>query len=329
MNRTSQELNILITSAGRRVELVQCFQAAAHRLSLASRVIAADLSPESPALYFADDSRTVPPVLDYDYVPRLIEIANQARIALIVPTIDTELLALAQNKSRIERETSAKVLISDEAVVSVCRDKRRTQEFFESNGFGAPNMVSDAQIALGEVALPAFVKPAGGSSSVNAFPARTREELDFFVRYVPNPIVQEYVAGQEFSVDAFSDFEGNPISVVPRVRLATRSGEISRGRVVRDRQIQDQVLHLLDRLRPTGPVTIQCIRSEDGVVRFIEINPRFGGGAPMSIKAGADSCEKLYRLLRGEQLAFDDSWRHNVLCLRFDQTVVVEGPSRS
>ena len=35
-------------------------------------------------------------------------------------------------------------------------------------------------------------------------------------------------------------------------------------------------------------MTLQCIVTSDHHIRFIEINPRFGGGAPLGIAAGAD-----------------------------------------
>jgi len=50
-----------------------------------------------------------------------------------------------------------------------------------------------------------------------------------------------------------------------------------------------------------GQNTIQCFL-RDGKPLFIEINPRFGGAANLSIRAGADSPSYLLRLMRGETL---------------------------
>jgi carbamoyl-phosphate synthase large subunit len=55
---------------------------------------------------------------------------------------------------------------------------------------------------------------------------------------------------------------------------------------------------------------------------YIEINPRFGGGAPLSIMAGADSAEALLRLIRGEKLVFRDrAAEDGSIFSRFDQSV--------
>ena len=70
---------------------------------------------------------------------------------------------------------------------------------------------------------------------------------------------------------------------------------------------------------------MQMIRQEStGDDYYIEINPRCGGGAPLSMKAGADSAEALLRLLNGEKLAFvDNAAEDGAIYSRFDQSVRV------
>ena len=49
-----KEINVLILSAGRRVELINCFKEARDNLRIKGKVIAADLSDTAPAIYHAD-----------------------------------------------------------------------------------------------------------------------------------------------------------------------------------------------------------------------------------------------------------------------------------
>ena len=109
---------------------------------------------------------------------------------------------------------------------------------------------------------------------------------------------------------SFLDFNSNPITIVPRLRLATRSGEISKGLIVKHRIIIDTIKNMMDKFKFIGHITVQLKIDKD--IKFIEINPRFGGGAPMSIAAGADSCENLYRLLMGEQLSYNEVYEDDV-----------------
>lgn len=323
--KEKKEINILILSAGRRVELVRCFDAARNRLEVKGGIYAMDASELAPALYFADDRIIAPLISDNDgYIKCIIDTCNKFDIHLIVPTIDTELILLSERKEEIENSTNAKVLISSKEVIRICRDKKNTQKFLEDNGFAVPRMITDKDIEKGDITWPVFIKPLDGSSSVNAFKAEDREELDTFKRIIGEGkyIVQDFMEGTEYTVDAFVDFEGNPITVVPRIRIAVRSGEILKGRIAKNEAIVKDVIRLLKVLKPIGHITLQSMETENGI-KYIEINPRFGGGAPMSIKAGADSCENLYRLLLGEKLSYNEDYRKDLTFLRFDACIML------
>lgn len=316
--------NILILSAGRRVELVNCFKRAKERLGIDGAIVAADCSDLAPALYFADQRAIVPRISEgMEYVDAIIDICNREEICLIVPTIDTELMLLSENKAYIEKNTKAKLLVSDIDVIKVCRDKTNTQRFLEKHGFKVPRMLTEEEINTGNVDFPLFIKPLDGSSSMNAFKVRNEKELFAYLKLIDKPIVQEFMEGVEYTIDAFLDFDSTIITMVPRIRIATRSGEIAKGKIVRDEEITADVRRLLTELKPIGHITVQCMKTKRGV-EYIEINPRFGGGAPMSIMAGADSCENLYRLVRGEKLSYTDDYRENVTFLRFDSSIMLD-----
>lgn len=315
--------NILILSAGRRVELIKCFKKAAERLKIKTKIVAADLMNNAPALYFADKKYQIPRIGDKNYIDSIINICNNENIDLIVPTIDTELLILAEEKEIIENKTNAKVLVSDKKVIQICRNKINTQHFFEENGFCVPKQIAKEDIEQNNVKYPVFIKPLNGSSSINAFKVNNKKELDFFYNYIEDPIVQEFMSGEEYTVDCFLDFDSNIITIVPRKRIATRSGEIIKGKIVKDKTIIEDVKRLLKILNPIGQITIQCMKTNEGI-KYIEINPRFGGGAPMSIKSGANSCENLYRLLNHEKLNYNEEYKDNLTFLRFDDSIMLD-----
>lgn len=314
-------INVLILSAGRRVELVNCFKNAAKELDINSRIIAADLSNMAPAIYFADKYYHIPRIGTDNYLNEIINICNKENIKLIVPTIDTELLILAKNKEYIESKTNAKLLVSDLSVIEICRNKINSQKFFEENHFGVPKMIND--IHSNNFDFPVFIKPLDGSSSINAFKVNNQEELEFFYSYIKNPIVQEMMVGIEYTVDVFLDYNSQIITIAPRQRIATRSGEIAKGKIIKDREIINDVARLMKVLKPIGHITVQCMKTSRGI-QYIEINPRFGGGAPMTIKAGANSCKNLYKLLQGETLTYNEDYRDNVFFLRFDDAIMLD-----
>jgi len=317
------EINILILSAGRRVELVQSFQKAAKNLNVKSNIVAADCSNTAPALYFADRSVILPRISDANYIESLIAACNKENIALVVPTIDTNLLLLTENKSTIEEKTNAKVLISAPSVIKICRDKINTQKFMEENGFGIAKMYTEAELTNEDLQYPLFIKPKCGSSSMDTYKVNNAHELNIYRSIIDDPIIQDFMEGEEFTVDVFLDFESNIITIVPRLRIATRSGEIAKGKIIKDQDIINDVTKLMKVLKPIGHITVQLMKTKKGI-EYIEINPRFGGGAPMSIQCGADSCEYLLKLLMGEKIGYHEDYQDNVTFLRFDNSICLD-----
>ncbi len=133
------------------------------------------------------------------------------------------------------------------------------------------------------------------------FRASTPRELAFFLDYVPDPVVQEYLTGAEYTIDMLCDFRGRPLSVVPRERVVIRSGVIDRGRTSGDRSLIDVALACAGALDFVGAVNIQC-RVADGRPVIFEINPRFSGGIPLTIAAGADFPRMLVELTLGRDV---------------------------
>lgn len=315
--------NVMILSAGRRVELVKRFKRAAKELNVESKILGVDINNLAPALYFCDVKEIIPKISDENYIDVLLDLCKKYDIKLVVPTIDTELLKIAENADKFDK-IGVKVNISTVDVIKICRNKKNTAKWLKENGFDSPRMISDDDLKNNNYKFPLFIKPLDGSSSINAFKIENKRELDFFKDYVPSPIIQEMVFGTEYTIDVFCDFSGNPITIVPRRRLAVRSGEILKGIIDKDRVIIDEIKKIISKLKPYGHITVQCIKSENNVVNILEINPRFGGGAPMSIDAGADSPKNLYRILMGEKLEYNEDYKDKLYFSRFDDAIMID-----
>ncbi len=315
------EHNILITSSGRRVELVKAFIASRNRLGLKGKVICADADITAPTAAFADKAIQIPRINTPEYIDTLKQILIDERIALLIPTIDTELQTLADAKAELEETTGAKILISDAELIALCRDKEKTAKYLTQFGILAPTTYT-LKDALEREIYPLFIKPRDGSSSIGAYKVKSSHELEFFASYVASPVIQDYLEGEEYSVDAFSDLESKIISIVPRKRLAVRGGEILKGQIDLNEKIIASVRELLDRLKPIGPITLQGFLSKDQDFYYTEINPRYGGGAPMSFAAGADSTEWLWRIIAGLQIP-TVTIKDKAIYSRFDQTVEI------
>ena len=108
-----------------------------------------------------------------------------------------------------------------------------------------------------------------------------------YAAQLENYIVQPFIDGREYTIDIFCDWDVRPVSIVPRERLKVRAGEVLKTKIEMDKIMIRESKVLCENFRPCGPMTVQLIRDREGIDRFIEINPRFGGGVPLSMKAGA------------------------------------------
>ncbi|MBQ9520192.1 MAG: ATP-grasp domain-containing protein [Acholeplasmatales bacterium] len=316
-------MKILFTSVGRRVELVQEFKNAAKNLNIDLNIIGADYSDTAPALFFCDSSLKVCKINDENYIPMLIYYCKKEKVDLLIPTIDTDLLILSKYKYKF-KDIGTQVFISSEDKIKICRDKRETALFFDSVGLKTPIPIDDYKKY--DLGFPAFIKPKDGSSSINAFKVNDESELETYSKEVPDYIIAPFIEGTEYTIDAFCDIDGSPIFITPRIRLAVRSGEVLKTQIVQDDKIINEAKKIIENFKPCGPITIQLIRqTTTGDDYYIEINPRFGGGAPLSMKAGANSAEATLKMLAGERLHFvHDAAEDGAVYSRFDQSVRVK-----
>jgi carbamoyl-phosphate synthase large subunit len=316
----AETLNILLTSIGRRVALLEAFRQALADLDVKGRVVAADHSPLAPAFQLADERLLVPPVDGAGYVDALLDICRRRAIGLVVPLIDWELPVLSGTEKHFARE-GARLVLSSRRVVDICRDKQQTFEFLKARGFGTPEVLPYARALEGP--FPLFMKPRFGSSAKDVHYLADRESLEFHHRTSVESVVQEFIRGDEHTVDVYAGVDGVPRVAVPRRRLEVRGGEVSKARTVRHPGIIGQSLRLVEALGEcVGVVTLQCFLLADGAIKFIEINPRFGGGVPLAIRAGAD----FPRWLVGEHLGRKpdirpDAWQDGLVMLRYDAAV--------
>lgn len=322
----SARVAVLFTCIGRRVSLLRSFQEAARCLGLHASFYGTDISPWSPALQQCDGAFLVEPTTHPRYVDQLLSIVRRRDVSLVVPTVDLDLAVLARHQEQFQR-LGCRVLVSDPDVIDTCQDKRRTFGFLRKNGFDTP-LTRSVRTALaaerrGELTWPCFLKRWDGSAGRDNALVHNTGEMRFFARRIPNALCQEFLEGTEYTCDAYVDFEKKVRCIVPRRRIEVRSGEVSKAQVVKHPQIMAQARRLVELLGAgPGVITLQLFVTKEGRIRFTEVNPRFGGGAPLSIRAGADFPKWILQELTGGRpcIGFDD-FTDGLVMLRYDAEV--------
>ena len=297
MNR---EINVLVTAASRRVALIRGFRIAMNNLGLRGKVITTDMNTLSPGLYFSDDHYLVPLTTSREYIPIIRKICRKENIRLLIPTIDDELPIFGMNKE-LFAEDGILIPVSSRDVGEICNDKYLTYRFLKEHDFDTPETYLPENLEIDRVSYPLFLKPRFGRGSVGAYPINSERELRFFLEYVGEPIVQEFLYGKEYTIDVMTDFEGRVLSVVPRERLLIRAGVSDRGRTCKNKTIINLGIKLAETLGLLGVANFQLMMDGDRASIF-EINPRFSGGIALTMASGADFPQNLLRLALGEKL---------------------------
>lgn len=323
MSKTQKCSNeaVLFTCIGRRVSLLEAFREAARRLRLGVRFCGTDVTALAPALHRCDEAFLVEPTTHPRYITRLLSIVEDRRVRLVVPTTDLDLRVLVRHRSRFER-LGCRVLVNEPDVIDICRDKRQTSRFLRQYGFDGPRTLTVrgalAAVRKGQLTWPCLLKPSDGSATKGQALVRNRKELLFFAKRVPNAICQKWLEGTEYTCDVYVDFDRCVRCVVPRRRIEVRSGEISKAP-----RIMEAAADLVRKLGAgPGVITVQLFVTNEDAVKIIEINPRFDGGAPLAIEAGADFPRWILQELAGKRprIAFD-GFQDKLLMLRYDSEV--------
>lgn len=318
--------NILITSAGRRVSLVKAFQKEVKKLNVKAKVFCTDLEPNlSSACVVADDSFQVSRVTDDGYLKELLDLCLVNQVKIVIPTIDTELKVLAENKL-LFTENGITIIVSDIDFIKKCRDKRLIHSFFDSIGFERAKEFDKNQIKY-----PIFVKPSDGSRSVGTYLLNSKDDLTEDIFNNSKNMFLEYLSPNkynEFTIDIYFNKKSEIISIIPRQRIFVRDGEVNKA-CTRKNDIIPFVKEKFKNVKGLcGCITLQVFKHKDKErIVGIEINPRFGGGYPLTYLAGGNFPQWIIQeyIQNKEINEYFEKWKDNMLMLRYDAEVLSYG----
>ena len=186
------------------------------------------------------------------------------------------------------------IVVSDSDLVSIANNKNMTAEFFSSLGVECPKIFQ-----LDSPVFPAIAKLLTVHYLVTYMFSRTKKDYSSSIKSIPNLMLSEYLDPslfEEFTCDAYYDRYHNLKCIVPRLRLEVRAGEVSKGKTVKN-NIIDLFFEKLSKLfGARGCLTFQFFRNrENGSIKLIELNARFGGGVPLTIRRRCEYPCWLYR----------------------------------
>jgi carbamoyl-phosphate synthase large subunit len=308
-------LTVLIPGAGgaAAVSTIKSLRLAGFR----GRIVSTDANPLSAGFALSDSFRVVPKASDPAFYATVSQLIIDEHIDIVFPTSGFDIYTYGRHKADLEQRGIV-VAMSDLDAMTTCADK--WQFYLKTDGvFPLPQ--TSRELTTWSV-FPCFVKPALGKGSRDAYRCYDRTELSFYAARVRDLIVQEYLPGEEYTVDVLSDLEGTPLLAVPRVRLETKEGISTKGTVLKDDELGSLCLEMARHLGLKGPTCMQLKRDHTGALKFLEVNPRIGGGMMFTTLAGVNIPGLLLELISGAAITVP-AWQE-VTVLRYYEEVVLD-----
>ena len=312
-------MNILFLNVGRRCELVKEFKKILPRFHGGGLIFGSDINPLAPALKKVDRAVIFPHSSTEEFEGLFVSFCKKNSIGLVIPTIDPDLKFLSQKLESYKKSLpNTLILVSSPEVVALTEDKRKTKEFFRSHGSVVPNYLDPENV----VDFPVFIKPAAGSAGEGAMKILGSDELKAQLSALKDPMLEELIQGPEYTVDVFCDQSFKARLAIPRKRIAVRGGEVSRGVIERNEELEKQAKKLAEALNVNVPVTIQ-FRKRDADFVAMEVNARMGGGLPLTIAAGANWPLWILQMAHGDRPLCEDRVQDGLIVSRYDESVFI------
>lgn len=291
-------VSIGVTGAGGAAGVVT-IQSLARRPDY--RIVALDANPLSAGFRFAHASHVIPMAREEGFLPTLLRIARQEGLELLIPTVDEELLPLAREREGFA-QAGVRVIVSDPPAVAACLDKYLLYQKLAAASVPVPQTWLPHEMT-GKGTFPVIVKPRTGRGGRGVVECRTPAELEYALPRTEAPIIQEFLSGDEYTVDCLSDMQGKPLGAVPRRRIEVKGGVSWRGATERARDVEELARKAVAFLGLQGPACLQARRDAQGRPKIFEINPRIGGTTSLTIAAGVDIPRLAVQLARGQPVS--------------------------
>lgn len=303
-----QKMRILITGCGGAagISVIKSL----HRIY---DIIAADMDPFSAGLFMVNKKVILPPGDSKNFINFLLQVIINYNIDLLIPTVDEELVSISRDIHRFH----CKVMLSSYNVIDICNDKWKTFLFLKEKEIPT----AESWLESNNVSFPVILKPRIGRGSKDIYLIHNEDELKN--RFNETYIIQEYLPGNEYTVDVLMEKNGkNVIASIPRERLRTESGISVVGKTVKNEAAISIAEKAAIALGVSGPANIQVKLDKSGNAKILEINPRFAGTTPLSVAAGVNLPDLSVRNYCGEDIPKQE-FKDGIYMIRYHEEIFI------
>ena len=281
------------------------------------KIVATDSDPLSPGFCMTPDHFVMPlAAREEEFIHRLCQIVQGSSIDILMPSSGHDIYSYSKYRDRIEG-LGAVAVVSDPDSMETCRDKLKTFNFL-ADKFDLPFTTTDPNKVR---KFPVIAKPRFGKGSRDVIKVEDEADLRYVDTKFKEMIFQEFLPGMEYTVDVLSDMNKKALLAVPRIRLQTKEGISTQGKVVHQPALQEECKRIAEAVGIRGPCCIQMKESHEKELKLVEINPRMGGGTIFSALAGANLPAMIVEMVRGNVVVPEFS---EITVVRYFEEIIVE-----
>ena len=280
------------------------------------KIVATDSSYLSPGFFMCEVNEVIPEADNQSFIDRLNEIVEKYGVNLLLPTSGFDIYPYSEFRDQLIKRGAFPV-VSDMDSLVTCKDKKLTYERLKSK-FDLPFTTTDPN----EISsFPVMAKPRYGKGSRDIMRLDNTDDIGYVTSKMKDLIFQEFLPGTEYTIDVLSDLDKKAILAVPRIRIQTKAGISTKGRILKNRRIEEECKQIADFIGIRGPCCIQMKEDANGIIKLVEINPRMGGGTIFTALAGANFPMMLIDMVEHKQVKMPEV--NEITVIRYYEEIVI------
>lgn len=214
----------------------------------------------------------VPLVEDPDFINKIKRIVNDYEVDCIIPAHDSVLLKLIEEKTK--GNINCEILASPLETCKIGRSKKESYEYYRGT-IAVPKIYARSEIETSS--FPLFLKPDVGQGSKGTYLAESYEDIDFYLKKDSSLLILEYLPGEEFTVDCFTNSRGELLFCEGRQRGRISNGISVSSTTVNDERFLKIAKAINKKLIFKGVWFFQVKESASNELVLLEISSRIAG----------------------------------------------------
>ena len=225
---------------------------------------------------------------------------NDYSIKYIFVTHHCEIEAWSLKKKELEKEFNIKILHNDFEFVNIMNSKINTYNFCLKHNITVPEVYSHDHICSSKsIKYPIIIKDDKGAGSTDIKILNNKED---YITYIKNNkrenlIIQQFIKGNEYTVDCLSNENQEVLCIIPKKRLVVKGGAAFLSQTENNKNIIDYVRNLMIKSKNKYCVNVQVIVEDNtNDIYLVEVNPKWATSFPLSVESGVNLPEILIEL---------------------------------